>query len=68
MPFAGPSHECPRSVVVGEMGVDGAGEDGGEQGDEKADEGEYGGCDVEKVDFRSRRREQSSGQIGDARD
>lgn len=36
------------------MGVDGAGEDGGEQGDEKADEGEYGGCDVEKVDFRSR--------------
>lgn len=36
------------------MRVDGVGEDGCEKGDEKADEGEHGGCDVEKMDFRSR--------------
>lgn len=54
MPFAGPSHECRRTAIVREVGVDGASEDGGEKGDEKADGGEDGGYDVEKVDFRSR--------------
>lgn len=54
MPFAGPSHECRRTAIVREVRVDFAREDGGEKGDEKADEGEDGRCDVEKVHFRSR--------------
>lgn len=41
-------------MIIREVGVDGASKDGGEKGDEKASQGEYGGCDVEYVDFRSR--------------